>query len=244
MLYVNHRLLFPSLVYQRDFVMKGPPVSEGDSDKGTVVKNNKPSWTKKVKLYKLDWEKIELEKERKHKKWNKTQWPDFKVPYTNTLPEELDEEIKNIIFALSPGYLNEIRRCSQQGLAEWNVSRPFDTVIREMCLEIPKKYIKVAFSLMSDCVFDEGTGYWKHGNRRETACLMLYKFWCNQTGRGLLTDRGFSGWDEEYKWVKKWSKKEEEKNRVERINKLLLEHKKQLDDAMDEIYVELEEKNK
>lgn len=235
MLYVNHRLLFPSLVYQGDFTIKEPSTSKEDG---------RPGWTKKVRLYKLDWEKIELEKERKHKKWNRTQWPDRKVPYINTLPEELDEEIKNIIFALSQGYLNEIRRCSQQGLVEWNVSRPFDTVIREMCLEIPEKYIQTAFGLMADCVFDEGTGYWKHGNRREIACLMLYKFWCNQTGRGLLIDRRYSGWDDEYEWVKKWSKEKGAKNRVERTNGLLLEHQKQLDDAMASIYVELEEKNK
>ncbi len=237
MLYVNHRFLFPSLVYQRDFVIKGPPASEGDSDKGFVVKSSKPGWTKKVRLYKLDWDNIELEKEKRHKKWRGEQWPDIKVPYIRTLPEEIDEELKNYVFALDKGYLNEIRRCSQQGLHEWNVPRPFDTVIREMCLEVPQSYIKVAFGLLSDCVLDEETGYWEHGNRRVIACLMLYKFWCHQTGRGLLIDRKFSGWEHEYAWMNKWSTDMVAKSKAEKINELLTEHQKQLDDAYAEIYI-------
>lgn len=236
MLYLNHRLLFPSLVYQRDCVIKGPLDLQGDSKNG-IVQNKKPSWTKKVKLYKLDWDFVEEEKERKHKKWNEENWPDIKIPYIQTLPERLDEEVKNYIFALDQGYLNEIRRCSQQGLLEWNITRPFDTVIREMCLDVPQSYVKVSFGLLSDCVFDEETSYWDRGeSRRIRACLMLYKFWCHQTGRGLLIDESHSGWQKEYEWHKKYGKKMQ----TEMINSSLVEHMYLLDKAFSEISIKSE----
>ncbi len=220
MLHLDSFLLFPSLVYQKDFTIK------------------KSDWTKDVRLYKFDWEKVELKKEEHHKKWNKDHWPVLDLPYVPTLPEELDAEVKNYVFALDQGYLNEIRRCSQQGLAEWNISRPFDTIIREMCLKVPFSYIKVAFSLLSDCIFDEETGYWDRGNRRESACLMLYKFWCHQTGRGLLTSSDISGWDKEYSWMEKRTDEGGARDRVEKINKLLKEHQKQLGEAISKIYIE------
>ncbi len=154
------------------------------------------------------------------------------------MPEELDKEVKDYVFALDSGYLSEIRRCSQQGVQEWNVPRPFDTIIREMCLEVPQSYIKVAFSLLSDCILNEKTGYWDHSDRRESACLMLYKFWCHQTGRGLLTSKKFSGWDNEYAWQKKWTENKEVIKRCERINELLLENNKKIDDAMSKIYTD------
>jgi len=241
MLYLRQHLLLPSLIYQKDFVIKGPPISEGDSDKGIVIKNKKPGWTKKVRLYKLDWDSIETIKRKKHLKWVIDQWPDVKVPYVSTLPKKIDKDIKDCVFALDKGYLNEIRRCSQQGVQEWNIERPFDTVIREMCLEVPESYFKVAFGLLADCVFDEKTGYWKRGtSRREIASLMLYKFWCHQTGRGLLMDRRHSGWEDNYEWVKKWAK-EEDKDWAENINKLLLKHQKQLNKAFSNIYIKAEE---
>ncbi len=74
-----------------------------------------------------------------------------------------------------------------------------------MCLRVPFSYIRVAFGLLSDCIFDGGKGYWDRGNRRESACLMLYKFWCHQTGRGILTSSGISGWDKEYRHAMAWS---------------------------------------
>ena len=145
------------------------------------------------------------------------------------------------MFALDGGYLNEIRRCSQQAVQEWNVPRPFDTIIREMCLNVPQSYVNVSFSLLSDCIFDEGKGYWDRGNRRESACIMLYKFWCHQSGRGLLTDRSHSRWQAEYDWQKKWTEEGSEAgDRVEKINRLLKEHNKQLDEAMSKIYIKIE----
>jgi hypothetical protein len=237
MLYLRQRLLLPSLVYQKDSIIKGPPESEGDSDNGIVVKKSKPSWTKKVRLYKLDWDSIGVIKRKKHLKWAKDNWPDVKVPYVSTLPKELDNDIKGCMFALDRGYLNEIRRCSQEGVQEWNIERPFDTVIREICLEVSQSYFKVAFGLLADCVFDEETGYWKRNiPRREIASLMLYKFWCHQTGRGLLMDRKRSGWEDHYEWEKEWAN-DEARDRVENINRLLIEHQKQLQDAFSEIYI-------
>jgi hypothetical protein len=223
MLHLDNCLLFPSLVYQKDFTIK------------------RPDWTKDVRLYKLDWKKVELEKEEHHKKWNKNQWPDLNLPYVPTLPEELDKEVENYTFALDRGYLNEIQRCSQQGLQEWNIRRPFDTMIREMCLKVPFSYIKVAFSLLSDCIFEEETGYWDRGNRRECASLMLYKFWCHQTGRGLLTSSDMSGWSDEYAWIEKWTEDGEARDRAKKINGLLEDHQKQLNDAIAPIYIKAEE---
>lgn len=220
MLHLDSFLLFPSLVYQKDFTIK------------------KSDWTKDVRLYKLDWKNVELKKEEHHKKWNKDHWPDLDLPYVSTLPEELNEEVENYVFALDYGYLNEIRRCSQEGMAEWNISRPFDTIIRGMCLRVPFSYIGVAFSLLSDCIFDDGTGYWDRGNRRESACLMSYKFWCHQTGRGILTDSNASGWDKEYRHAIAWTVEGEARDRVEKINRLLKEHQKQLDEAISDIYIE------
>ncbi len=238
MLHLSSPLLFPSLVYQKDFTIKYYPPFKGENG-GETPRTGKPSWTKKVRLYKLDWKKVELRKEEHHKKWNKEYWPDIEVPYVNTLPEELDEEVESYVFALDRGYSDEIRRCSQQGVQEWNISRPFDTIIREMCLDVPQSYVKVAFSLLSDCIFDEGRGYWDRGNRRDSACIMLYKFWCHQSGRGLLFDRSHSGWQSEYDWQKKWTEKgSEAMERVEKINSLLKDNSKKMDESMSKIYIE------
>jgi len=226
MLYVNHRLLFPSLVYQKDFIMKNPSSMKED--------NKKSDWNKKVKLYKFNWDNIDFKKEEQHKKWNKEQWPNLKIPYIDTLPEELDKEVKNYVFALDQGYLNEIRRCSQQGLQEWNIPKPFDSITKEICLAIPQSYIKTAFYLLSDCIFNEKTNYWSRDDKKNILCLMLYKFWCHQVDRGRLTIRGFSDWDNQYIREKKWTVEGgETRNRAEKINKLLLKHKKQLDEAME-----------
>ena len=113
-----------------------------------------------------------------------------------------------------------------------------------MCLRVPFSYIRVAFGLLSDCIFDGGKGYWDRGNRRESACLMLYKFWCHQTGRGILTSSGISGWDKEYRHAMAWTVEGEARDRVEKINRLLKEHQKQLDEAISDIYIEKSKENK
>jgi len=237
---MNQRLFFPSLVYQKDFVIKA---RQQEVD---CKKNIKPSWTRKVKLYKINWSNVELRKKIRHIKWNKKYWPNVEIPYINSLPTKLDEEVLDYVYALDVGYLNEIRRCSEQGLIEWNTPRPFDTIIRDMCLDVPQAYIQVAFRLLSDCIFNEETGYWSKGDRRESACLMLYKFWCHQTGQGLLSGKKHSNWDCEYANKKKWTEEvgktrsrveeaSKTRKRVEIINNLLTTHQKDMLDARPEI---------
>lgn len=165
MLALNFSLLFPRFSPQGEVSFK----SWSDSQKTTDT-------------YKLDWDTIDnIKKERYNRNINK------ESPYPGTLPELYDNWVKNMIFAIPNTYKAEIRRCTHLALLEWGTNRPFDTMIREICLEPAISYIYVSFRLIADCLYDKEANYFYRGEDKAYATqAMLYKFWSFQTGSGLI----------------------------------------------------------
>jgi len=92
-----------------------------------------------------------------------------------------------MIFAIPQTYMTEIHRCVHLALFEWGTNRPFDIMIRKICLEPAISYIFVSFRLIADCLYDKKTNYFYRGEDKIFATqAMLYKFWSFQTGCGLI----------------------------------------------------------
>lgn len=168
MLSLRNNLLFPHFIHQGEVSFK----SWSDSQKTTDI-------------YKLDWDPIDnTRKERCLKDADTSE-----VIFPGTLPEPYDSWVKDMLFAIPNMYMEEIRRCARLALIEWGASRPFDTMIREICLEPAIYYVYVSFRLIADCLYDEKTEYFYRGEDKSFATqAMLYKFWSFQTGWGLIRD--------------------------------------------------------
>lgn len=172
----KHRLLFPNLYFYKD---------------GKLKRNN--GKTTKIRLYKLDWNSIEKIKQEHHDKWLKEQWnvnPSTRPKFL-TLPPEYIDIVDNFVFAIDLDYEKEIHRNSHRADEEWHVKRSFDTNVREYCLTPAISHVEVAFYLLSDCFYDEEKQWFSrhdgYGSIAKEA--MLYRFWCGQTGRGLIWNR-------------------------------------------------------
>lgn len=146
---------------------------------------------KKVQLYRLDWKGFEVKKAEKFWDWASEYHSDKTVEYIPSLPEKYCSVIDDLVFHLDQKYLAEIHHCCQMAIMERCKRRPFDTMVRDFCLEPSTAYVYVAFRLICDCVFDEDKHYYRQHDwvRRIAHHAMLYKFWHHQTGRGLLWER-------------------------------------------------------
>jgi len=170
MLHVSQPLYFPSLHRFGETTFK----SHSDSENVTG-------------LYTLDWDKVDKTKKESFMKWKTTRTSDAKFP--GTLPEEYDNWVKQLTFAIPRHYLKEITSNTYKALIEWSSEYPFDTNIREMCLVPAIGHVYVAFDLIADCLYDATTNYFSRDPKKTiTAQVMLYKFWSLQTGRGLIRD--------------------------------------------------------
>lgn len=141
-------------------------------------------------IYKLDWTEKEIAVGKKHEAWLRKYHPDTKMSivgfYGNELPSPYGSWINEMQYVISPEYKREIRRCAEQALGEWNIKRPFDTSIREMCLGPAIEFVKIAFRLLADCAYDPKTNYYyRKSDKRILSPALLYKFWINQTGGGM-----------------------------------------------------------
>lgn len=118
-----------------------------------------------VNLYSLDWT-------HKEKKCNNGE---------SELPFRYEDKIKNLKFAISDGYLREIRRTSWASVEELNMMRSVDNSLRHIYLKTTVSYVSVAFRLISDSIFDSETNfYYRHADKIIIPHLLLYKFWKNQ----------------------------------------------------------------
>jgi hypothetical protein len=178
MLGKNHPLYFPKLQFIRE---------------GSLIRKDSGGESgRPINIYKLDWLEQEAKIKEKHYKWKKDFHPEKKLPFIGQLPEEWDEWIKSLVFAIDEGYMREIRHWTQQGLHNWNRSNyaTADTMVREICLKPAISMIEVAFFLIGDCIYDpENSWYSRAGKNFLAEPVMLYKFWSYQTGRGLLLER-------------------------------------------------------
>lgn len=143
-------------------------------------------------VYKLDWSQTEKNKKEHFYKWiknSKTTFTCSPTEFVGDLPKEYDEWLKNFTFAIPVHYLERIRDFSRRGQETWTARYPFDTSIRELCYKPAISYIEVAFKLIADCIYDSETNYFYRGDDKViVAHAALYKFWCFQTGRGLIED--------------------------------------------------------
>lgn len=131
----------------------------------SVELNHNSGDSKIVNLYYLDWT-------HKEKKCNNGE---------SELPFRYEEIIKNLRFAISDSYLDEIRRASWASISEFNTIRKLDNSIKQIYLKPTVAYISTAFTLLSDSVFDVETNFYYRGkNKIILTHLLLYKFWKNQ----------------------------------------------------------------
>lgn len=135
--------------------------------------------------YELDWSGKE---ERARKRFDDlvTLRKD-EVRFVPDFPEEYSEWLSGFRFVISRAYMEEIRRNAQKSLEEWNISRPFDTICREMCLRPAIQYAYTSFYLTADCVYDENENFYYRGPRKSIITHALaYKFWVYQTGINVV----------------------------------------------------------
>jgi len=164
-------LLFPRFVFQEEVTLR-------DS---------------KVPFYKLHWDEIDKIRRERFVKSIADGVEGIPVenlyPFT-TLPHPYNKWVKDMTFAISNTYMEEIRRYARLGIFEWSRHKPIsDTMIRDICLEPAIQYIYVAFRLIVDCMYDKKVQYYYRGPDKAYAPqALLYKFWSFQTGSGLIKD--------------------------------------------------------
>lgn len=131
----------------------------------SVELNHNSGDSKVVNLYYLDWT-------HKEKKCNNGE---------SELPFRYEEIIKNLRFAISDSYLDEIRRVAWCSISEFNTIRKLDSSIKQIYLKPTVAYISSAFTLLSDSIFDTNANFYYRGNNKVILThLLLYKFWKNQ----------------------------------------------------------------
>lgn len=91
-------------------------------------------------------------------------------------------------------YYDEIIYMKEQAIMEFNRSRGFDTIVREECLEVSFKYVYLYFYLLTDGLFiysDKQNQIIENFefNKSEVISFLLFRFWLNQTGRGLVVSK-------------------------------------------------------
>lgn len=94
------------------------------------------------------------------------------------LPEPYNTEVNSLMFGIDDAYMTEIKRNQERATEEWSLGRPFDTIIRDMCITPAIEHVKVFFKLLWDCAcpFAEDKDKWWLAN------AMAYRMWMGQTG--------------------------------------------------------------
>lgn len=152
---------------------------------------------KKHLLFKLGWGPVDNFKRAQYIDWVEKHWK-HKCPAemlekaTSTLPDRYNTIINDLVFALPHAYHTEIIYFTSIYYQERHRIRNFDTSIRDMCLDVSKSAINCAFKLLADCVYDPVNMTWFRENNEVNKFmiqnLLMYKFWRDVTGRGLVWD--------------------------------------------------------
>ncbi len=146
-----------------------------------ITKVNFSSWSNAGKgttsLYKLDWDEFDR---------NLAKRIGHDLPY-KALPDAYEEQVKSLRFAISHNYRQGISHYSNLAQVERNRSWPYDTMVRDICLNVVAEAIRVAFFLLKDCTYDQETGGFDRSEDRSLFDNMLvWRFWVHQTGRGTV----------------------------------------------------------
>lgn len=114
----------------------------------------------------------------------------------NNYPSQLkDYYDKWDIIYITPNYYNELEHLRNSAISECERVRSFDTNVRDKLLEASNKFVELYFYLLSDAIQifnkwdDEFEGFKINHNFIFTICL--YRFWKNQTVKGLVINRSF-----------------------------------------------------
>lgn len=137
------------------------------------LKNRTTKDSKQLSIYCLDWSSVR----------------DRGIGL-NALPKNYSDMVDNFEFAISDSYLDQIRKSAREAVEVWSGRYPFDTMIREICMEPAADHVWVAFRLLEDCLYDKEEQWHSRKAERNFACeAMLMKFWMHQTGRGLVWEK-------------------------------------------------------
>lgn len=148
-----------------------------------------PTNSSKAPLYKLDWSKFDTHNSQELSKWNQLYKPEIQVPYFSIVPENIENLLNDRSFLLEGKYLSEINRCFRQAFEEWQIKKPFDTVIVNATMEIQKAYVFVGFKLLCDCLFNEKAFYYERSILKRIAPhAMAARFWQQYIGTGLIEE--------------------------------------------------------
>jgi len=160
-----------------------------------VVINETTQKVSNLHRYRLDWNDVDQRKFREYQTWVNDHWKQaFPEELTgqgpSTLPDVYDSYISGLEFAIPKSYMDEINYFSQLFVSDRMRNRPFDTIIRDMCLQASTAMINCAFKLLADCIYDKvKLCFWRGDetlDKWSAKSLMMYKFWRLFTGRGLV----------------------------------------------------------
>jgi hypothetical protein len=193
-------LMFPKLVFLRDGALvkesqakyaSNPPISK--QPKAMAKPTSTP-----VRLYRLDWTRMEEVKMQRQQERLAALIKDGSIPdqpfvYLKSLPESYAAAMDAMVFAIPDSYMREINHCCMAAQAEWEHPYPFDSAIRDTCFEPAAAFVKVAFHLLADCIYDEHKQY--YGREWTTKQVFfqtaLVRYWMHQVG--TWTAMGYAG---------------------------------------------------
>lgn len=146
---------------------------------------------KTTPVYQLDWEPVESARSRRHDALM-ARMPggvDDPLPLRPVLPLSYQSDLDAARFAIKPDYHAEIVRNARRAVEEWSHPRPFDTIVRDWCLQTAHAHVDVASSLLFDCLQSVGDemDYERNYDRRQIlTSAFLWRIWSGQTGAGHL----------------------------------------------------------
>jgi hypothetical protein len=192
----NKSLMFPKLTYIRDGVIVTPSQAKfasnpppTDPQQIKLSKTLSKATTKPVRLYRLDFTRMEEIKQQRQ--WDRINWlvkegnlPNEPRAALKSIPESYAATMNSLVFAIPDTYMKAINHCTMMAQTEWEHPYPFDTIIREGCYEPAAAFVKVAFHLLADCIYDEN----RKGFNRDWSVKQVFeqtalvRYWMHQVG--------------------------------------------------------------
>jgi len=154
----------------------------GETTKGRGYTNEKS------KIYKLDWTDFNNRQKNNYISWSNNWLKDgykFKGNYTTILDKKRMKLMTEQEFIIPLSYMKRIKHYAELAHKEWNESNPFDTNVRETCLDVAESSVYVSFYLLKDCIY--GTDNFVDADI--WLSMALSNFWMGQTGRGLVAEK-------------------------------------------------------
>jgi len=113
-------------------------------------------YNEKSKIYKLDWTDFNNRQKNNYISWSNNWLKDgykFKGNYTTILDKKRMKLMTEQEFIIPLSYMKRIKHYAELAHKEWNESNPFDTNVRETCLDVAESSVYVSFYLLKDCIY-------------------------------------------------------------------------------------------